>query len=204
MRKRRRGFESPVRVDELPDESVDTVAGDPDDPAYVFYTSGSTGTPKGVPLRHRNAMAFLNWAAGAFTPEELAGSLAGASVSFDFSILEIFAPLLGGGTVFLGETVFALPDLAERDEIRMICGPPSAIGVLLSRPLPGGVRTVVLGGETLTTSLVERVFANPSVQRVLNPLRNLEDGMPDAVTGPRIANTLDEVQRELDSTTAGR
>jgi len=28
--------------------------------------------------------------------------------------------------------------------------------------------------------------------------------MPDAVTGPRIANTLDEVQRELDSTTAGR
>jgi non-ribosomal peptide synthetase component F len=35
----------------------------PDDLAYILYTSGSTGTPKGVCVSHRNALAFVDWAA---------------------------------------------------------------------------------------------------------------------------------------------
>jgi hypothetical protein len=73
-------------------------------------------------------------------------------VSFDFSILEIFAPLLTGGTVILADTVFELPDLPARDDVRMICAAPSALSALLARPLPAGVRTVTIGGALPLTS----------------------------------------------------
>ncbi|MGX7670452.1 amino acid adenylation domain-containing protein [Plantactinospora sp. DSM 117369] len=156
-------------VAELPAEPVRRrVGGGPDDLAYVLYTSGSTGRPKGVPLAHRNTMAFLRWAASAYGPDELRGSLAGASVCFDFSVLEIFAPLVTGGTVILAETVFALPDLPARDEVTMLCGPPSALSVLLGRALPAGVRTVTFGGEVLTSALCARAYANPGLRRVVN------------------------------------
>ncbi|GAA3727519.1 hypothetical protein GCM10022225_06080 [Plantactinospora mayteni] len=155
---------------ELPAEPVRQrgEGGSDDDLAYVLYTSGSTGQPKGVPLAHRNAMAFLRWAAAAYGPDELRGSLAGASVCFDFSVLEIFAPLLTGGTVILAETVFALPHLPARDEVTMLCGPPSALSVLLGRPLPAGVRTITFGGEVLTSALCARAYANPGLRRVVN------------------------------------
>ncbi|MDG4787849.1 non-ribosomal peptide synthetase [Micromonospora sp. WMMD1102] len=156
----------PARKDAEP--ARERAGGEPDDLAYVLYTSGSTGQPKGVPLAHRNAMAFLRWAADAYGPDELRGSLAGASVCFDFSVLEIFAPLVTGGTVILAETVFALPQLPARDEVTMLCGPPSALSVLLGRALPSGVRTVTFGGEVLSAALAARAYANPGLRRVVN------------------------------------
>jgi amino acid adenylation domain-containing protein len=159
----------PIIVDAVePQATNPDVAGQSLDPGYVLYTSGSTGQPKGVVVEHRMAVNFLQWAVQAYSPQELAGSLAALSVCFDVSILEIFAPLVSGGTVILAENLLELPALPARDRVTMISGPPSGLRALLHRPLPGGVRTINAAGEALGWDLLDELFAQPGVDRVVN------------------------------------
>ena len=69
------------------------------DVAYVIYTSGSTGKPKGVLVSHRNAVNFLHSMLQCPGFAEDDRLLATTTLSFDISVLEIFLPLLGGGSV---------------------------------------------------------------------------------------------------------
>jgi non-ribosomal peptide synthetase component F len=73
----------------------------PSDIAYVMYTSGSTGKPKGVVNGHTQVANFL--AAMAKRPGCSANDrlLAVTTLGFDISILELFLPLILGGTVIL-------------------------------------------------------------------------------------------------------
>ena len=73
--------------------------GDSGDLAYVIYTSGSTGRPKGVKVRHRGLTNFL--CSMAREPGLRAGEtlLAVTTVCFDIAALELFGPLVTGGTV---------------------------------------------------------------------------------------------------------
>jgi amino acid adenylation domain-containing protein len=73
----------------------------PDSPAYVIYTSGSSGRPKGVPIRHRNVLALM---AAARTRMHFTSSDVWSlfhSFSFDFSVWEMWGPLLTGGRIVL-------------------------------------------------------------------------------------------------------
>ena len=73
----------------------------PEHLAYVIYTSGSTGQPKGVMIEQR---ALVNYCAVAARTYDLGAGdrmLQFASLSFDASAEEIFAPLLHGATVVL-------------------------------------------------------------------------------------------------------
>jgi aspartate racemase len=70
------------------------------DLAYVMYTSGSTGQPKGVMVENRAVARLVrNTNFCRFGPEEV--FLQFAPVSFDASTLEIWGPLLNGGTLAL-------------------------------------------------------------------------------------------------------
>ncbi|WP_460730490.1 AMP-binding protein, partial [Nocardia heshunensis] len=69
----------------------------PDHVAYVIYTSGSTGRPKGVAVAHRNVvrlMANTDREFG-FGPEDVWTLF--HSYAFDFSVWELWGPLLYGG-----------------------------------------------------------------------------------------------------------
>ncbi|MGH3678835.1 MAG: amino acid adenylation domain-containing protein, partial [Natronosporangium sp.] len=159
----------PLYADQVePTPTGPTVAGKPSDPAYVLYTSGSTGTPKGVVVEHRSVVNLLAWAGQAFDADELAGMLAATSVCFDVSVVELFTPLTTGGTVILAENLLALPSLPARDQVRVVCGVPSALSALVRLPVPAGVRTVAPAGEALSRALVDRLYALPGVQRVVN------------------------------------
>ncbi|HEY0171187.1 MAG TPA: amino acid adenylation domain-containing protein, partial [Pyrinomonadaceae bacterium] len=144
--------------------------------AYVIYTSGSTGRPKGVAITHRNAVAFLHWAAGRFDAAELSGTLASTSVCFDLSIFELFAPLSRGGSVVLAENALALPSLPAAREVTLVNTVPSAMAELVrSCGLPDSVRVVNLAGEPLKSSLAEEVYRCGRVRQVFNLYGPSED-----------------------------
>ena len=144
------------------------IAGAGTDLAYVIYTSGSTGRPKGVQVEHRNVLALVRWAVATYSDEELRGVLGAANVCFDASVAELFPPLVTGGSLILAENLLALPGLAAREEVTFVQGVPSVLAVLARTPLPGSVRTIAIAGEALTRSLVDRLYGNAGVRRIVN------------------------------------
>jgi clorobiocin biosynthesis protein CloN4 len=72
-----------------------------DDPAYLLYTSGSTGDPKGVCLSHRNALAFVEWAAGELRPGPGDRFANHAPLHFDLSVLDLYVAFGAGASVHM-------------------------------------------------------------------------------------------------------
>jgi amino acid adenylation domain-containing protein len=181
--------------------------------AYVIYTSGSTGKPKGVAITHGSAVVLMHWSGEVFSGAELAGVLASTSICFDLSVFEIFVPLSYGGSIVLAENVLELPHLREATAVTLINTVPSAMAELVRvGGVPASVRTVNLAGEPLQNVLVQRVYEQPSIERVLNLYGPSEDttystysavekGSSAAVTiGSPVANTevyLLDAQLEL-------
>jgi amino acid adenylation domain-containing protein/non-ribosomal peptide synthase protein (TIGR01720 family) len=128
--------------------------------AYVIYTSGSTGRPKGILIEHRNAASLLAWAQTVFQKDDLRGTLASTSLSFDLSVFEMFLPLVSGGTVIVAENALALPHHPAAADVTLVNTVPSAIAELIrSGGIPRSVRVVALAGEPLSATLVDRLYA---------------------------------------------
>ncbi|MEH0935381.1 amino acid adenylation domain-containing protein [Micromonospora psammae] len=123
--------------------STDTAAGEPvrvypDDEAYVLYTSGSTGTPKGVAITHRNASAFVRWAAGAFPLRPGDQVAVHAPLHFDLPVYDVYVGLLGGATLHpVPERTALFPQALYRflhdRAITHLYAVPSALTALLHR-----------------------------------------------------------------------
>ena len=132
---------------------------DPDATAYVLYTSGSTGVPKGVVVPHRAVAAFLT--AMLDEPGIRADDtwLAVTTPTFDIAALELFGPLVAGGTVRLAPTA-ALNDGralgARLDGVTVMQATPSTWRLLLAAGWTGDGRLRALsGGEALTPDLAD-------------------------------------------------
>lgn len=146
----------------------------PDNPAYVLYTSGSTGRPKGALLTHRNAADLVSRVGESFG-DDLDRVLAATSICFDCSIIEIFATLGHGGTVVLAETAMDIGTRSEGQGVRLLHTVPSVVDELLRADhLPMSIRTVIVGGERLSSAVVERIYANSSIERLVNTYGPME------------------------------
>ncbi|GLZ29182.1 hypothetical protein Lesp02_13720 [Lentzea sp. NBRC 105346] len=138
--------------------------------AYAIYTSGSTGRPKGVVITHDSVVDLLRWAVEDFGPDRLRKVLATASLNFDPSVFELFAPLACGGTVELVRDLLALTELpGGRWRGSMILALPSAWSRVLAH---GGVTIaaddVVFGGEGLTLPTARMIRTAVGATRITN------------------------------------
>ncbi|WP_198359637.1 AMP-binding protein, partial [Streptomyces fildesensis] len=133
-------------------------------PAYIIYTSGSTGRPKGVVNTHRNVVRLFDatrqwFGFGADDVWTLFHSYA-----FDFSVWELWGPLLHGGRLVVvpfevSRTPGAFLDLLAEQGVTVLNQTPSAFYQLVqadadtSRPARQlSLRVVVFGGEALQPS----------------------------------------------------
>ncbi|MGW2332295.1 amino acid adenylation domain-containing protein, partial [Streptomyces sp. NPDC001700] len=133
----------------------------PEHPAYVIYTSGSTGRPKGVVVAHAQVVRLFtatdHWFG--FGPDEVWTLF--HSYAFDFSVWELWGPLLHGGRlVVVPHTVSRSPEqfleLLVREQVTVLSQTPSAFYQLIQadteNPQLGdglALRYVVFGGEAL-------------------------------------------------------
>ncbi|WP_280400244.1 non-ribosomal peptide synthase/polyketide synthase, partial [Nocardia carnea] len=132
----------------------------PDNTAYVIYTSGSTGRPKGVAVPHRNVVRLF-----ANTEREFGFGADDVwtlfhSYAFDFSVWELWGPLLFGGTLvvvdyYVSRSPQQFLELLRAERVTVLNQTPSAFYQLAEadrtaaddRPL--ALRYVVFGGEAL-------------------------------------------------------
>jgi amino acid adenylation domain-containing protein len=128
--------------------------------AYVLYTSGSTGQPKGVVVQHSNVVSFLHAMITQWRIGRGSTVLGFASLAFDVSVLDMFMPLLGGGTLLLAspETLHSPPRLAEllrRERVTFACLPPAVLDLLPVGEYPD-LDVLMAAGEELPAQLARR------------------------------------------------
>ena len=150
----------------------------PENAAYVIYTSGSTGQPKGVVVSHRALGNRLQYArAGDVLATD--AFLQKTTISFDVSILEIFAPLVIGGRTVLArpggqqDTAY-LVELIREQRITYTSFPPTLLAVLFEQQGLDGcdsLRVVITGGETVPATLPGQFYEHLPAARSAEPLR---------------------------------
>jgi amino acid adenylation domain-containing protein len=142
--------------------------------AYISYTSGSTGTPKGVAIEHQAILRLVDPING-FRLGNGAAVLQLAPVAFDAATLEIWGPLLHGGTLVLAPA--GTPSLAElaaclrRHHITTLWLTAGLFHAMVDAELESlaGVPQVLAGGDVLHPASVHRLLAAfPSGHALIN------------------------------------
>ena len=147
----------------LPSDSIDQ------DLAYILYTSGSTGEPKGVMLTHRNALAFIAWAAEEFGVGPSDRLSSHAPLHFDLSVFDLFAAAYGGAAVVVVPPKASLfpPEIVKfirEQSITVWYSVPSILsmialrGGLQKKELPN-LRTILFAGEVFPVKYLSQLMA---------------------------------------------
>jgi len=127
---------------------------------YIIYTSGSTGKPKGVEVEHRSAVNFIQVATGIYGIEQSDRVYQGLSISFDFSIEEIWTTFNAGAVLIAGpadkEAALGdrLADFLNANQVTVLCTVPTLLS-LIDKNIPT-LRFINVGGEACPLHLVKR------------------------------------------------
>ena len=198
-----------VELDRCRDEIMRAPADAPppavtgDDLAYLIYTSGSTGRPKGVQVTHRGLTNFL--CSMARQPGFASGAtlLAVTTVCFDIAALELFLPLIAGGTVEIAPAGVvgdgaALLRLLDRVRPAVLQATPVTWKMLIAAGWAGdSALTALCGGEALPRDLAADLLARagsvwnlygPTETTIWSAVWQVRAGEPVSIGLP-VANT---------------
>ncbi|NNH75644.1 amino acid adenylation domain-containing protein [Nocardia uniformis] len=151
--------------------------GEPDDAAlaYQLFTSGSTGEPKLVAVEQRSVCAMVD---GFDVTVPLSGPDTTVTVcpfTFDVSVWEVYAALLGGGTVHVlkvgGGGPEALVTYLVRERVATCYLPPPLIelvGRLLADRSDVALRRVLVGVEPISPRRLSGLVESVPGLRVVN------------------------------------
>nr|WP_315254469.1 amino acid adenylation domain-containing protein [uncultured Flavobacterium sp.] len=176
----------------------------PEDTAYIIYTSGSTGNPKGVEIGHQSLLNFLSsiQQKPGVSSNDILFSV--TTYSFDISILEFFAPLISGATLYIANhEVLSDPNLIiqkiEEVQPSIIQATPSFYQILFSADWHGdkGLK-VMCGGDLLSEALAEKLLNNclevwnmygPTETTIWSSIKKIEQPKDASNIGKPINNT---------------
>ena len=128
---------------------------------YIIYTSGTTGNPKGVGIGHASICNFVRVAAELYGYAPGDRVYQGMAIAFDFSVEEIWVPLMAGATLVPGPASTALMGdelgdfLRERRVTVMACCP--TLLTTIEQDVPD-LRILLVGGEACPENLVTRWY----------------------------------------------
>ncbi|ANE74133.1 non-ribosomal peptide synthetase [Dickeya solani] len=143
-------------------------------PAYIIYTSGSTGIPKGVLVPHYAINRLvINSGVGVFAPGDRM-ALA-ANTAFDASTLEIWAPLLNGGTcVVIDQDTLLTPARLVRTlqhhRVNQMWLTVGLFNQLYSElaPVIAQFTSLFIGGDALDPNIIAQVLRTTPSAKLVN------------------------------------
>jgi len=145
--------------DAAEDDANSLLRSTPESLAYLMYTSGSTGKPKGVLVTQRNVMRLFTQTDHWFHFDETDVWTMFHSFAFDFSVWEIWGPLLTGGRLVIvpfeiSRSTEEFYALLSAERVTVLNQTPSAFFLLdqvdaAGPALPLFLRIVIFGGEAL-------------------------------------------------------
>nr|WP_225954862.1 Pls/PosA family non-ribosomal peptide synthetase [Kibdelosporangium phytohabitans] len=130
-----------------------------DELCYIIYTSGSTGRPKGVAVDHSSICNFVRVAVEVYGIVPGDRVYQGLTIAFDFSVEEIWVPLLSGATLVpkpagAGLVGRDLHEFLRDNRITALCCVPTLLATL-DDDLPD-LRFLLVSGEACPPDVISR------------------------------------------------
>ncbi|MCK5090702.1 MAG: amino acid adenylation domain-containing protein, partial [Hyphomicrobiaceae bacterium] len=169
---------------------------------YIVYTSGTTGNPKGLAIGHPSICNFVKVAAEVYGIEPRDRVYQGMTIAFDFSVEELWVPLISGATLVPGSPGTSLvgDDLEaylRANKVTVLCCVPTLLATI-GQDLPD-LRILLASGEACPQHLVERWHRpgrailnayGPTEATVTATLAKLYPGKPVTIGSPLPTYTI--------------
>ena len=128
---------------------------------YIIYTSGTTGNPKGVGIGHASICNYVRVVAGLYGYAPGDRVYQGITIAFDFSVDQIWVPLMAGATIVpspAGTTLIGdeLGDFLRECHVTVMGCCPTLLATI-EQDLPD-LRILLVGGEACPQNLVTKWY----------------------------------------------